>query len=68
MRIGMMCHASFGGSGRIGLELALALARHGHRVHLFTRTTPLGGAWEPMLNFQLHTLKADEADEPHPST
>jgi L-malate glycosyltransferase len=68
MRIGMMCHASFGGSGRIGLELSLALARHGHRVHLFTRTTPLGGAWEPMLNFELHTLIADEADELHPST
>lgn len=68
MRIGMMCHASFGGSGRIGMELALALARHGHRVHLFTRTTPLGGAWEPIPNVDLHTLTADGGNEPHPST
>jgi N-acetyl-alpha-D-glucosaminyl L-malate synthase BshA len=68
MRIGMMCHASFGGSGRIGIELTLALARQGHRVHLFTRTPPLGGAWEPIPNVELHTLKADAANEPHPST
>jgi N-acetyl-alpha-D-glucosaminyl L-malate synthase BshA len=68
MRIGMMCHASFGGSGRIGIELALALARHGHRVHLFTRTPPLGGGWGPIPNVELHTLAADGADEPHPST
>ena len=68
MRIGMMCHASFGGSGRIGIELALALARQGHRVHLFTRTIPLGGAWEPTPNVELHTLGANQADELHPST
>ncbi len=68
MRIGIMCHASFGGSGRIGVELALALARRGHRVHLFTRTTPLGGVWEPIPNVELHTLKPDGADESHPST
>ncbi len=68
MRIGMMCHASFGGSGRVGIELALALARHGHRVHLFTRTTPLGGTWEPIPNVELHTMDIDEASEPHPST
>ncbi|ETW96995.1 MAG: hypothetical protein ETSY1_24415 [Candidatus Entotheonella factor] len=68
MRIGMMCHASFGGSGRIGVELALALARRGHRVHLFTRTTPLGAAWEPVPNVELHTLKPDGVDESHPST
>ncbi len=68
MRIGIMCHASFGGSGRVGIELALALARHGHRVHLFTRTTPLGGTWEPTANVELHTLELDGAGEPHPST
>ncbi len=68
MQIGMMCHASFGGSGRIGIELALALARRGHRVHLFTRTVPLGGVWEPIPNVELHTLEIDGANEPHPST
>ena len=67
MRIGMMCHASFGGSARIGIELAIALAGRGHRVHLFTRTTPLGG-WERSNGVVLHTLLPDAADTLHPAT
>ncbi len=65
MRIGMMCHASFGGSARIGVELAMALGRRGHRVHLFTRTAPLG-KWQPTPNVVLHTLPYDE-DNLHPA-
>ena len=67
MRIGMMCHASFGGSARIGIELAIALAGRGHRVHLFTRTTPLGG-WDRSNGVALHTLLPDAADTLHPAT
>ena len=67
MRIGMMCHASFGGSARIGIELAIALARRGHRVHLFTRTTPLGG-WDRSDGVVLHTLLPDASDTLHPAT
>ena len=67
MRIGMMCHASFGGSARIGIELAIALAGRGHRVHLFTRTTPLGG-WDGSNGVVLHTLLPDAADTFHPAT
>ncbi|MEE8303330.1 MAG: N-acetyl-alpha-D-glucosaminyl L-malate synthase BshA [Candidatus Tectomicrobia bacterium] len=67
MRIGMMCHASFGGSARIGTELAIALARHGHRVHLFTRTAPLWGQ-DQMHNVVLHTLIRDGSDNLHPAT
>ena len=67
MRIGMMCHASFGGSARIGIELAIALARRGHRVHLFTRTTPLVG-WNRSNGVVLHTLLPDAADTQHPAT
>jgi N-acetyl-alpha-D-glucosaminyl L-malate synthase BshA len=67
MRIGMMCHASFGGSARIGIELAIALARRGHRVHLFTRTTPLVG-WDRSNGVVLHTLLPDAADTQHPAT
>ena len=67
MRIGMMCHASFGGSARIGIELAIALAGRGHRVHLFTRTTPLGG-WDHSNGVVLHTLLPDAADTLHPAT
>ena len=67
MRIGMMCHASFGGSARIGIELAIALAGRGHQVHLFTRTTPLG-CWDPSNGVVLHTLLPDATDTLHPAT
>ena len=67
MRIGMMCHASFGGSARIGIELAIALAGRGHHVHLFTRTTPLGG-WDRSNGVVLHTLLPDATDTLHPAT
>ncbi len=40
MRIGIMCHSSFGGSVRIATQLAKELARRGHRTHLFCRTPP----------------------------
>jgi N-acetyl-alpha-D-glucosaminyl L-malate synthase BshA len=40
MRIGIICHATMGGSGRIAGELALELSRRGHRLHLFSRTEP----------------------------
>ena len=67
MRIGMMCHASFGGSARIGIELAIALAGRGHEVHLFTRTTPLG-CWDRSNGVALHTLLPDATDTLHPAT
>jgi N-acetyl-alpha-D-glucosaminyl L-malate synthase BshA len=38
MRIGIICHATLGGSGQISGELALELSRRGHRVHLFSRS------------------------------
>ncbi|MBX7098731.1 MAG: N-acetyl-alpha-D-glucosaminyl L-malate synthase BshA [Myxococcaceae bacterium] len=40
MRVGIVCHASFGGSGVIATELALALAEHGHQVHLVAAHEP----------------------------
>ncbi len=67
MRIGIMCHASFGGSARIGIELAIALARREHRVDVFTRTTPLGGQ-EQMHDVVLHTVTSDATDALHPAT
>jgi N-acetyl-alpha-D-glucosaminyl L-malate synthase BshA len=42
MRIGIMCHSSFGGSARIATDLAIALAKRNNTVHLFTRSTPFG--------------------------
>jgi N-acetyl-alpha-D-glucosaminyl L-malate synthase BshA len=40
MRIGLVCHANFGGSGVIATELGLALARRGHDVHFVGAARP----------------------------
>ncbi len=67
MRIGIMCHASFGGSARIGIELAMALAGREHCVHLLTYSTPQG-YWEPEPNLILHTLQRTQNIEQGPTT
>jgi N-acetyl-alpha-D-glucosaminyl L-malate synthase BshA len=66
MRIGMMCHSNFGGSTRIGTELSIELAHRGHRVHLFTRTTPFG-KWDHTDGVFLHRIVFDHEDKIHPS-
>jgi N-acetyl-alpha-D-glucosaminyl L-malate synthase BshA len=63
----MMCHASFGGSARIGIELAIALSRRGHHVHLFTHTTPFG-RWTQQPHITLHTLHRSVPETLHPAT
>jgi N-acetyl-alpha-D-glucosaminyl L-malate synthase BshA len=40
MKIGIVCHASIGGSGTVACELARDLARRGHEVHLLARGMP----------------------------
>lgn len=40
MRIGILCHPTFGGSGVVASECALSLAERGHRVHLFSPGVP----------------------------
>lgn len=40
MRVGLVCHSSFGGSGVIATELGMALARHGHEVHFICASRP----------------------------
>jgi N-acetyl-alpha-D-glucosaminyl L-malate synthase BshA len=66
MQIAMICHSSLGGSTRIALELSLELARRGHRVHLFTRTTPLI-YWETHNGVTLHPIIGDRDDRVHPA-
>jgi L-malate glycosyltransferase len=58
MNIGILCHASCGGSARIATELAAELARRGHTMHLFTRTTPFGG-WSDASGVRLHRAVPD---------
>ena len=40
MRIGILCHPTYGGSGVVASELALSLAENQHRVHLFSHDMP----------------------------
>lgn len=56
MNIGIMCHSGCGGSVRIALELAGELARRGHRIHVFSRTTPFGGSYQPPPQVVLHRM------------
>jgi N-acetyl-alpha-D-glucosaminyl L-malate synthase BshA len=65
MRIGMMCHASMGGSSRIAVELASTLALRGHEVHLFARTAPFFPC-RVSSTLTLHTVREDNGDR-HPA-
>lgn len=40
LRIGILCHPTYGGSGVVASELALSLASEGHCVHLFSQEVP----------------------------
>jgi len=40
LRIGILCHPTYGGSGVVASELALTLADRGHVVHLFSHDVP----------------------------
>lgn len=40
MRIGILCHPTYGGSGVVASELALSLAENGNTVHLFSHDMP----------------------------
>jgi N-acetyl-alpha-D-glucosaminyl L-malate synthase BshA len=40
LRIGILCHPTYGGSGVVASELALTLASRGHIVHLFSHSVP----------------------------
>ena len=66
MRIGIMCHASFGGSARVATGLAIGLAQKNHQVHLFTRTQPFG-AWSQSDGVQIHTVVPEWANDEHPA-
>jgi UDP:flavonoid glycosyltransferase YjiC (YdhE family) len=53
MNIGIVCYASLGGSGVGATELAHALARRGHEVHLISSDEPFRWrAGVPRLSFE----------------
>lgn len=41
LNIGIVCYPSYGGSGVVGTELAIALAQRGHGVHLISYEPPV---------------------------
>ena len=52
MNVGIICYASIGGSGVVATELAKALARRRHEVHLVSIDTPFRlGEFHPGLSF-----------------
>ena len=40
MRVGIACYPTFGGSGVVATELGLALAAHGHQIHILSYERP----------------------------
>ncbi|MEI6692841.1 MAG: N-acetyl-alpha-D-glucosaminyl L-malate synthase BshA [Chlorobium sp.] len=40
MKIGIICHPTYGGSGAVATELGKALAAKGHSVHFFSQSVP----------------------------
>ena len=57
MNVGLVCYASVGGSGIVATELAKALARRNHQVHLISTEPPFRlGEYEAGLAFhRVHT-------------
>jgi N-acetyl-alpha-D-glucosaminyl L-malate synthase BshA len=53
LRIGILCHPTYGGSGVVASELALSLADAGHDVHVFSHEVPPRLARSPGL-VQMH--------------
>lgn len=66
LRIGIMCHASAGGSVRIATGLAAALAAQGHAVHLIARSVPFGD-WNCAGAVTVHTLPETADMALHPA-
>ena len=68
--IGVACFSTFGGSGVVAAEIAMSLARRGHRVHVFSDELPgrldprgagvvfhrVGAPAYPQLGHDLYTL------------
>ena len=57
MRIGVICHPTYGGSGVVASELALTLASSGHDVHLFSHDIPPRLARAPGNGVELHVAQ-----------
>src|SRR5262244_1209514 len=54
MNIGITCYPSYGGSGVVGAELGLELAKRGHSIHFVSYAPPMrldGGQVRERIHF-----------------
>ena len=58
MKIGITCYPSYGGSGVVGAELGLELAKRGHSIHFISYAPPmrLGNGNTPRERIQFHAV------------
>ncbi len=58
MNIGITCYPSYGGSGIVGAELGLELARRGHEIHFVSYAPPmrLGNGDAPRERIKFHAV------------
>ena len=56
MRIGITCYPSYGGSGIVGAELGLELARRGHSVHFISYAPPMRLGDQPRECVTFHAV------------
>lgn len=59
MNIGITCYPSYGGSGVVGAELGLELAKRGHEVHFISYAPPmrLGDGHSPRERIRFHAVE-----------
>ena len=58
MKIGITCYPSYGGSGVVGAELGLELAKRGHSIHFISYAPPmrLGDSNGPRERIHFHSV------------
>ncbi|HEX8185033.1 MAG TPA: N-acetyl-alpha-D-glucosaminyl L-malate synthase BshA [Blastocatellia bacterium] len=58
MKIGITCYPSYGGSGVVGAELGIELAKRGHSIHFISYAPPmrLGNGGAPRERIQFHAV------------
>jgi L-malate glycosyltransferase len=58
MKIGITCYPSYGGSGIVGAELGLELAKRGHSIHFISNAPPMriGNGDNPRERIHFHAV------------
>jgi L-malate glycosyltransferase len=56
MKIGITCYPTYGGSGIVGAELGLELAKRGHSVHFISYAPPMRLGNTPRERVEFHAV------------